>query len=61
MTVQTMFHVAGQLNVNHRFVSFAFSVPVNCTAQIGFTNQPSTGISHTPRFRVPARNTRAYG
>src|SRR3982750_3200378 len=61
MTVHTMCQVAGQLNVNHFFVCPAARLPTHWRPQMGCVIQPSTGISHTPRFRVPARRTRAFG
>src|SRR5215472_3345455 len=61
ITVQMTCHVAGQLNVNQVCVWFGVSVPFHCTPQTGTVIQPSTGISHKPRFRVPARSTHACG
>src|SRR5437763_16004009 len=61
MIVQRTCQVAGQLWVNQRCDAFGASVPVNWTPQPGWVIQPSTGISQTPRLRVPARSTRACG
>src|SRR3954469_21458751 len=59
--VQSMCQVAGHPKVNQRPEAFAARVPVHWVPQIGCVIQPSTGISHTPRLRVPARSTRALG
>src|SRR5215204_4241651 len=58
---QTTCHGAGQLKVNQRRCSLAARLPVHCTPHTGCVIHPSTGISQTPRLRVPARSTRACG
>src|SRR5918997_4211575 len=61
MTVHKTCQVAGQLKVNQRRVSLPARLPFHCTPQSGCVIQPSTGISQTPRLRVPALSTRACG